>query len=153
MTDLPKTRADAIAQGAEFYFTGKPCKNGHLVPRHASGNCPECLKLSHRRRTNNYADWMLKAKKANAKARGIEFSLQPEDIVIPDKCPVLGIPIKAFMSKGNIGNSPSIDRIDPSKGYTPDNIRIISNRANRKKQDCTVEELRLILAYMEQLKA
>ena len=151
--NLPASRREALATGASHYFTGKPCKNGHLVPRHVSGNCPECLKLSHRRRTDSYTEWMLKAKKANAKAKGIEFSLQAEDIAIPDKCPVLGIPLEACISKGKRGNSPTIDRLDPSKGYTPDNVRIISHRANRKKQDCTVEELRLILAYMEQLKA
>ncbi|MBE0470604.1 MAG: hypothetical protein IBX55_13985 [Methyloprofundus sp.] len=146
---MPTSRKEALMIGASHYFTGKPCKNGHLVPRHVSGNCPECLKQAHRRRTEDYAAWILKAKQANAKARGIEFSLQQKDIVIPDKCPVLGIPLKKSISKGDAGNSPSIDRVDPSKGYTPDNIRIISHRANRKKQDCTVEELRLLLAYME----
>ena len=146
---LPASRKEALDTGASHYFTGKPCKNGHLVSRHVSGNCPECLKQAHRRRTDNYTAWMLKAKQSNAKAKGIEFSLRQEDIVIPDRCPVLGIPLKKNISKSHAGNSPSIDRVDPTKGYMPDNIRIISHRANRKKQDCTVEELRLILAYME----
>lgn len=28
--------------GAKYYFTGKPCKSGHLSKRHISGNCVAC---------------------------------------------------------------------------------------------------------------
>ena len=41
-------------------------------------------------------------------------------------------------------NSPSLDRIDSSKGYTPDNVWVISRRANIIKHDATLEELLLI---------
>ena len=149
MTDLPKTRADAIAQGAEFYFTGKPCKNGHLVPRHASGNCPECLKDAHERRQTDYRAWMFNAKKANAKKKGIDFTITIDDVAIPDKCPVLGIDLNKAVRSGLTDNAPTIDRIDSSKGYTTGNIAVISHKANRKKQDCTIEDLRKILDYME----
>lgn len=43
-TNLPKTRADAKAQGAAYYFTGEPCKHGHIAPRKTKGACVECLK-------------------------------------------------------------------------------------------------------------
>lgn len=43
--ELPKTRAEAKATGAKYYFTGEPCKHGHVAPRKAKGNCVECLKL------------------------------------------------------------------------------------------------------------
>lgn len=149
MKDLPTTRADAIAQGAEFYFTCKPCRNGHIVPRHTSGNCPECLKDAHERRQADYRVWMFNAKKANAKMRGIEFTITLDDVVIPDKCPVLGIDLNKAVRSGSAGNAPSIDRIDPSKGYIAGNIAVISLRANRKKQDCTIEDLRKLLDYVE----
>ena len=32
-TNLPKTRAEAKATGAKYYFTGEPCKHGHIAPR------------------------------------------------------------------------------------------------------------------------
>lgn len=47
-TNLPKTRADAKAQGAAYYFTGEPCKHGHIAPRKTKGACVECLKVEWR---------------------------------------------------------------------------------------------------------
>jgi len=43
--NYPKTRAEAKAIGAEYYFTGEPCKHGHLAPRKTKGSCVECLKV------------------------------------------------------------------------------------------------------------
>jgi 5-methylcytosine-specific restriction endonuclease McrA len=43
-TNLPKTRAEAKAMGAKYYFTGEPCKHGHIAPRKTKGACVECLK-------------------------------------------------------------------------------------------------------------
>lgn len=43
---LPKTRAEAREAGSPYYFTGVPCKSGHLAYRKVSSkNCIEC----HRR--------------------------------------------------------------------------------------------------------
>ena len=44
MTDLPiTTRKEAQAQGLIRYFTGKPCKNGHIAERITSnGTCLQC---------------------------------------------------------------------------------------------------------------
>ena len=47
-TNLPKTRADAKAVGAAYYFTGEPCKHGHIAPRKTKGSCIECLKAEWR---------------------------------------------------------------------------------------------------------
>lgn len=45
------TRSDALSIGAKYYFTGKPCGNGHIAPRYASiGNCLECQKNSYQAR-------------------------------------------------------------------------------------------------------
>ena len=41
---LPKTRAEAKAAGAAHYFTGEPCKHGHIAPRKTKGACVECMK-------------------------------------------------------------------------------------------------------------
>lgn len=41
---MPTTRAEAKAIGATHYFTGQPCKHGHIAPRKTKGACVECLK-------------------------------------------------------------------------------------------------------------
>lgn len=53
-------------------------------------------------------------------------------------------------SKHGSDNSPSIDRLVPHKGYVKGNVRVVSNRANRFKQDCTLEEMELIFKYMKE---
>jgi hypothetical protein len=41
------TRQEAIAQGLKHYFTGKPCKHGHLAPRFTNRRqCLECNRLA-----------------------------------------------------------------------------------------------------------
>ena len=79
-----------------------------------------------------------------------------ESISIPDYCPVLGIKLNYDGNDKSPGwtrqdDSPSIDRIDSNKGYTADNIHIISWRANRIKNDSTPEELRKLADYIEDL--
>jgi hypothetical protein len=44
VTALPTTRAEAKATGAKHYFTGEPCKYGHVAPRKTKGACLDCLK-------------------------------------------------------------------------------------------------------------
>lgn len=90
---------------------------------------------------------MLTTSKRRAKVTGREFNLELTDIVVPKLCPVLGIPLS--WSSRITDNTPSVDRVDNSKGYTKDNIRIISMRANRIKSQASAEELRLVLEYME----
>lgn len=91
---------------------------------------------------------MLYDAKKRAKAKGLEFDLVPSDLEVPEFCPVLGIPLFVGGSKRS-HNSPSLDRVDNSRGYTKDNVCIISLRANTLKNDATAEELKAIVDYME----
>ena len=75
--------------------------------------------------------------KQRAREKGLAFTITKEDINIPSHCPVFKIP---FVD-GDRRLSPSIDRIDCSKGYTRDNIQIISQLANAMKWDSTPSEL------------
>jgi predicted RND superfamily exporter protein len=54
--------------------------------------------------------------------------------------------------EGDREYTPSLDRIDSKKGYTPDNVWVISHRANQIKNDATIEELKLITENLEKLK-
>jgi hypothetical protein len=88
--------------------------------------------------------------KSRAKKTNVEFSLTEEDISIPELCPILKIPIKKqYTNKGKTGprrNSPSVDRIDNTKGYIKGNVHVISNQANIMKSSATPQEL-LQFAY------
>lgn len=83
--------------------------------------------------------------KGRAKRHGLDFDIEPEDILIPEFCPVLGIKLKTEIGTGSSiearETAPSLDRIDNNKGYTKDNILVVSNRANRLKSNATPEEL------------
>src|SRR5210317_2149737 len=43
------TRKQALEQGLTRYFTGKPCKSGHLCERLVNGGCAECRAAIKRR--------------------------------------------------------------------------------------------------------
>jgi len=43
LSELPKSRREALAAGAARFFTGNPCKHGHLAYRYACGGaCSAC---------------------------------------------------------------------------------------------------------------
>ena len=91
---------------------------------------------------------MLNSAKHRAKKRNIIFDLEVQHINIPDECPILGIPI--WTERGiKTDHSPSLDRIDNTKGYVPDNVWVISWRANTLKSDATLDELKLLVAGLE----
>lgn len=80
--------------------------------------------------------------KMRCKNSGREFNIEVSDIVIPDICPVLGIALNMNSGKsGAYRNSPSLDRKDNNRGYTKDNIQVISQLANAMKHRATNEEL------------
>jgi 5-methylcytosine-specific restriction endonuclease McrA len=64
--NLPKTRAEAKATGAKYYFTGDPCKHGHIAPRKTKGSCIECLKVEWARALETRADYYREYNKSEA---------------------------------------------------------------------------------------
>lgn len=98
-----------------------------------------------------YLGRRLTAKRNNALQKGIEFSLTISDLYpLPTTCPVLGIPLSYEGNKGASDDAMSIDRIDPSEGYVQGNIVLVSQRANRIKNDATPAELRKIADFYAQ---
>ena len=65
-TNLPKTRSEAKAQGSAYYFTGNPCKHGHVAPRKTKGACVECLKLEWERGNQTRAEYFRAYNKSEA---------------------------------------------------------------------------------------
>lgn len=102
--------------------------------------------------TNTRRYCLLVSARYRARITGREFDLEISDIAIPEKCPVFGMTLRtgAYGSCGRAqDDSPSVDRVDSTRGYTKDNIRVISWRANRLKQAMTAIEARQLAEYME----
>jgi hypothetical protein len=94
---------------------------------------------------NNHEKLMVLGVKHRAKKKGVECTLNESDIDIPLICPALRKPIiREYDTTGKRGPkawSPSVDRIDNTKGYTKDNIQIISHQANTMKGQASPEDL------------
>jgi hypothetical protein len=88
--------------------------------------------------------------KKRAASAGVPITISLSDIVVPDVCPVLGIPLmRAAGSVCGTDNSPSLDRIVPELGYVPGNIAVISSRANMIKSTGTAEEHRKVADWID----
>ena len=107
--------------------------------------CKECHSNYQEKRIKSpqYRLWL--SSKSSSTARGREHTIRPEDIPCPTHCKYLGIEIdyRTARERGRLRawNAPSIDRIDSSKGYVLGNIQVISDLANRMKQEATIEQL------------
>jgi hypothetical protein len=93
--------------------------------------------------------YLLARARTRATERGMEFTITKEDIVIPDKCPLLGIDI--IPKAKDRTHSPSLDRKDSTKDTSKDNVWVISNRANTLKNDATLQELKTLVENLEAL--
>ncbi len=49
---LPTSRQEAKISGSKYYFTGDPCRTGHLSRKYMDGGCIQC----NRDRTRRTAD-------------------------------------------------------------------------------------------------
>lgn len=88
--------------------------------------------------------------KIRSKLRGMEFGFKTISAGAkwikdntPTHCPVLGIPLVTGTGhrKGFKRDMPSVDRIDSTRGYTPDNMMVMSMQANTMKSDASKDEL------------
>ena len=93
---------------------------------------------------NNLPQQLLSFARRRSLKNNIEFSITKQDIIniFPKNncCPI-------FKTKFTVGNkihcpkSATLDKIDNSKGYTPNNIHIISYKANQIKNNATLNEI------------
>jgi hypothetical protein len=101
----------------------------------------------------NLKDRLVHAARTRSKKSGVEFDLTLDDFEIPDVCPLLGIPLYVAEGRKTVKyNSASLDRIDSSKGYTKDNVWVISFKANTMKSNSTLDEFLLMAENWKRLK-
>lgn len=168
-------KAEAINKGESTYYTGIPCVRGHLAPRSTKNSvCSECHThntVEHRKtskyqrtRRKRYLEkyssqpelYLYDRALGRSRRKNLPFSITPQDIkdVWPsdNRCPVLGIPLVIHVGENGLAgrDSPSLDRIIPSKGYVQGNIAVLSLQANSMKVDCCdPESFRRLAAWLE----
>jgi len=65
-TEYPTNRAEAKALSAKYYFTGKPCKHGHIALRKTKGSCVECMKTEWKESAAKRAEYFSAYNKSKA---------------------------------------------------------------------------------------
>ena len=127
------------------------------VNSETKNTCKKCsIKIKQTEKLNR--DWKVDAArllykniKSRCKRINREFSIDLEDIIIPEKCPVFGFELKRE-DRQTWMCAPSVDRIDSSKGYIKGNVTVVSRRANILKKDATLEELEQLFNYYKTLR-
>lgn len=136
------TKFSLNKQGYYISDTHRQCTNClkvFLITSKTVTLCNECN--STRVKSQRTEVKMYRRAKTRAKQRNLDFTLTVEDIVIPRTCPVFGFPLVCHTTSGAFNDSPSLDRIDSTKGYTKDNIQVVSQLANAMKLNASPEEL------------
>lgn len=116
-------------------------KHGHKEP-------VECLtEVDHR-----ILRPLMGAAKTRAKRKNLEFNIERSDVLIPERCPILGVKLHYKRERGgDLFDSISLDRVDNTRGYVKGNIAIISHRANTIKHNGTIEEHLKIADWMDEM--
>lgn len=150
---MEKTAKAAKIKNERYYFTGKTCKHGHISKRFThNGCCYECVQKAsndcyHKTRISpeKRKQQILSKIKQRAKRDGVEFDLTVDDIFWPTHCPVFGYELSYYVTDKD--KSVSLDKRDPTKGYTKDNVVVMSLRANRAKWNLNSEEVKKLYEY------
>jgi hypothetical protein len=125
-------------------------------------DCKECIKnikKQYRKTKKHDIDGICRSMLRGAKKRSYKKNLPQPDFdwkflkeIYPkdNKCPILDLELKPSDSIIS-PNSPTLDRIDPSRPYTKDNVVIICNRANRLKSNASFEELKKLWQFYSEI--
>ncbi len=141
-----ENRVEILAGQASRYATNPEPKKEHARAYHR-GHRDQIAGRNFDKRTGDPIAQLLRGAQRRAHEKGLPFDLVAADIQIPERCPVLGIPMVVNSHKA-VGASPSIDRIEAAKGYVKGNIAVISFRANRIKNDASLEEIEAVAKYV-----
>ena len=103
-------------------------------------DCRTCYNKYYRDNNHKYAKThMVYDAKTRAKKKNMDFNLLKKDIHFPEICPVLNI--KLVHGREDWQNSPTIDRIDNTKGYLINNCIVVSCLANTIKNSATPKQI------------
>ena len=92
--------------------------------------------------------------KSRAKEKNIPIDLDLDylESIVVDKCPILDLPLSWGVRTGKqTDNSPSLDKLDATKGYIKGNVYWLSLRANTIKSTGNSQEHRLIADWIDKV--
>lgn len=153
-TGKPFKRGDIKEDGKVFYGYNlkQPTKTKFFYEKWATKNSFKDLKEHNksydilRKSTKlGHIKRLYQNIKSRAKKHNLPFDLTLEylESIAPNKCPVFNVKLCwGESTKTAKKNSPSLDRIDPKKGYVKNNVCWISQLANKMKQDATTDQLK-----------
>lgn len=114
----------------------------HWMPRGSkAAYCPRCYPYFRQ------ASKLVGAAKYRAEQECLEFDLDKEWVAykLMAGCPKTGVQFEILRKSDGISNrapfTPSIDKIDPTKGYTKDNVQVVCWWYNAAKQRFTDSEV------------
>lgn len=130
-------------EGYKISETERECTNCGTMFLKTSKTVTLCNKCnSERVKCTSPESKMFQRAKCRAKVKDLEFDLTVKDIIIPKHCPILGIELVCKSgAPGGQKNSPALDRKDSKRGYTKDNVQVISHLANMMKSHANEKEL------------
>ena len=137
ITTLPKTRAEAKAAGASHYFTGEPCKHGHVAPRKTKGACVECLKVEWDRAAQTRAEYFRKYNQSEAGQEAKrQYYKRNRELVI-----------------ARAAARPAVEKRAAKKGWKDQNaLWVLANNKNRRRKHRQATPLWLTRAQKTQMR-
>ncbi len=116
MNDEQRKIYDQLGQGDFSYWDSIKTRDGHeggtQVYQQTKDLTPE--------------EFLYERYRSKTTEKGSSFEISPEDIVIPERCPLINIPILVDYKDRRSDNYYVLDRLDWSKGIVKGNIRVVS---------------------------
>ena len=145
-----KTCNNCQEEKLESEFPARNDRSGRLRPY-----CRLCAadeqraRYTHHRTNNPFGHRCTRAR-TRARNLGVPFDLTSEylESIWTGECPVLKQPIKWSTDRRD-ELAAELDRFDPAKGYTQGNVYWLSRKANRIKNNTSVEILENLLEWMK----
>jgi len=96
----------------------------------------------YRRSPVGHRNAALSNARARARKKGVAFTICKDTLPrCPPKCPCCNIEMQIGDENGGRSTSPTLDRLDPSRGYTQFNVLWICHRCNTRKGEWTPGEM------------
>ena len=117
--------------------------------------CSECANNAQRARYNSHkknSPFLHRCTRAKSRASRLKvpFDLTPEylESIWTGICPVMNVPIDLHTNRKD-ELAAELDRFNPELGYTQGNVAWLSRKANRIKNNTSVELLERLLEWMK----